>query len=177
VFIFFSLFTLFSLFSLFSFFSFFFQDAKLWGKNPCKFAATTHLIATGVTKMTELHRHSFEPITLWRGMRNLHVEDLYLDDGGAELACMSTSMDKNVVAGYARSEMPLIFKIEVKSHLEMGADISFLSLFPQEKEFLYPPLTYLKPEVNGKVDLIDKKNNKIGVQITVVPRFPQISTD
>ena len=26
-----------------------------------------------------------------------------------------------------------------------GADISFLSVYPGEKEVLYPPLTYLRP--------------------------------
>lgn len=29
--------------------------------------------------------------------------------------------------------------------LECGADISFLSVYPEEKEVLYPPLTYLEP--------------------------------
>ena len=30
-------------------------------------------------------------------------------------------------------------------HEQRGADISFLSAFPAEKEFLFPPLTFLHP--------------------------------
>ena len=33
----------------------------------------------------------------------------------------------------------------VKDPLSMGSDISWLSAFPNEKEFLYPPLTFLRP--------------------------------
>ena len=29
--------------------------------------------------------------------------------------------------------------------MERGADLTFLSAFPGEREFLYPPLTYLQP--------------------------------
>ena len=29
--------------------------------------------------------------------------------------------------------------------MERGADLTFLSAFPGEKEYLYPPLTYLQP--------------------------------
>ena len=32
--------------------------------------------------------------------------------------------------------------------MSMGADVQWLSAFPDEAEFLYPPLTYLKPTSN-----------------------------
>ena len=39
----------------------------------------------------------------------------FLVSGGTELACMSTSEDLNVVAGYASSDCPLFFRIKVQS--------------------------------------------------------------
>jgi hypothetical protein len=36
--------------------------------------------------------------------------------------------------------------------LQMGADVQWLSAFPNEAEILYPPLTYLEP--TGKTDEI-----------------------
>ena len=35
--------------------------------------------------------------------------------------------------------------------MQVGADLSYCSAFPEEKEFLYPPLTYLEP-AEGKPD-------------------------
>ena len=43
------------------------------------------------------------------------------------------------------SSLPLVFKFETKDFTSRGADISFLSIYPGEKEALYPPLTYLRP--------------------------------
>jgi hypothetical protein len=41
--------------------------------------------------------------------------------------------------------MPLLFRIKIKSPMERGADLSWLSVFPLEREVLYPPLTFLQP--------------------------------
>ena len=149
-------------------------DQNDWAKNPCPFAATTYYISTGVTKMREVQKKDFKPIELWRGMKNLHVQKSYLRDGGAELGCMSTSKNRKVVMSYSRSQTPLIFKIKVDTPMSMGADISFLSLFPKEEEYLFPPLTFLKPVDTFGVDLIDKEKRKIGLQVTVIPSFANI---
>jgi len=53
------------------------------------------------------------------------------------------------------------------SFFNRGPDISFLSAFPAEAEFLFPPLTYLQPtgrthtvEIDGATfDVIDVKPN------------------
>ena len=39
----------------------------------------------------------------------------------------------------------LIFRIIVDGWLDQGPDLSFLSAFPHEKEFTYPPLTFFRP--------------------------------
>ena len=45
---------------------------------------------------------------------------------------------------FALSSLPLVFRIVSKNSIDRGSDISFLSVFPHEQEFLYPPLTYLR---------------------------------
>jgi hypothetical protein len=62
--------------------------------------------------------------------------------------------------------------LKVDTHRNVGADISFVSMFPAEEEYLYPPLTHLKPV--GEADLIGKDKNVIGRLVTVVPSFPNI---
>ena len=51
---------------------------------------------------------------------------------------------QDVAVNFALSALPLIFKFETKDFTSRGADISFLSVYPHEKEALYPPLTYLR---------------------------------
>ena len=50
-----------------------------------------------------------------------------------------------VAVQYAMSTHSLLFKVVANSFMERGADIAFLSAFPGEKEYVYPPLTYLEP--------------------------------
>ena len=50
-----------------------------------------------------------------------------------------------MAARYAVSPFSLVFKIVTKSFMERGVDLSYLSCFPEEKEHLFAPLTYLRP--------------------------------
>ncbi len=81
--------------------------------------------------------------TLWRGLKDktLDVEN-FLKFGGTELAAMSTTADEDVARKYAKSNVPLVLKYEVVG-LRAGVSIQWLSLYPKESEYLYPPLTYL----------------------------------
>ena len=45
---------------------------------------------------------------------------------------------------YCASKSALILRLNTSSFMERGADISFLSAFPTEKEVLYPPLTFMR---------------------------------
>ena len=49
-----------------------------------------------------------------------------------------------MAVNFAVSELPLVFKFETTDFTSRGADISFLSAYPDEQEALYPPLTYLR---------------------------------
>jgi len=82
---------------------------------------------------------------LYRGMRNTNMTDAFAEKGGTEMAFMSTTCDLAVAVRYAISNNSLIFKIIVDGFMTMGADLRWLSAFPGEAEFLYPPITYLKP--------------------------------
>ena len=46
---------------------------------------------------------------------------------------------------YSASKNSVLLRLNTASFMERGADISFLSAFPGEKEVLYPPLTFLRP--------------------------------
>lgn len=61
------------------------------------------------------------------------------------MACMSTTSSRKVAEDFAWSKCPLLFKFVSKSFMSHGADIGFLSVYPNEKEVLFPPLTYLRP--------------------------------
>lgn len=81
--------------------------------------------------------------TLWRGMKNLEMDmHEFRAVGGTELAPMSTTTSEDVAKHYAESKVPLVFKYKV-SGLKAGVCIQFLSLYPKEQEYVYPPLTFL----------------------------------
>lgn len=58
---------------------------------------------------------------------------------------MSTTDDLSVAATYALSSCSLLLKLRTKSFMQRGADLTFLSAFPAEREYLFPPLTFLQP--------------------------------
>ena len=77
-------------------------------------------------------------------MKDLGLTMEFLQQGGTEFACLSTTASKDIAINFAVSALPLIFKFETKDFTSRGADIAFLSVYPNEKEALYPPLTYLR---------------------------------
>ena len=98
-------------------------------------------------------------MVLWRGMKDMSLSERFLREGGTELACMSTTDDVQTALEYAgvhvakkaqgkdeaaAVQWPLIMKVQVPDFMSSGADISWLSAFPDEKEYLYPPLTFLR---------------------------------
>ena len=78
-------------------------------------------------------------------MKDLQITDTFVRTGGSEMACMSTTSSRQVAEDFAFSKSPLLFKFVSNSFMSHGADIGFLSVYPGEKEVLYPPLTYLRP--------------------------------
>ena len=95
------------------------------------------------------------------------LTEQFMTEGGCELGCMSTTTNMEVAKGFAMGDKPLIFKYTTKNAVERGADIKFLSVFPNEKEVLYPPLTFLRYEGMKDEDVA-------GTTMRVVSLHPQI---
>ena len=91
---------------------------------------------------------------LWRGMKD---KDLDLDKckrmGGTELALMtlmSTTASRPVAEAFAAGDKGgILFHSLWKGHSK-GVSIAFLSLYPKEEEYLYPPLTHLTFDENSQ---------------------------
>ena len=83
---------------------------------------------------------------------------------------VSTTTDPAVAVAYGQSAHSLLFKIVAKSFMSCGADISFLSAYPGEKEILFPPLTFLQPTGRPRetihLELLDSRGAKSGVKGT-----------
>ena len=62
--------------------------------------------------------------------------------GGIELAFMSTTLDRKVAMGFAKTEEgpSTIFEIQM-GMVDRGADVQWCSQFPGEAEVLFAPLT------------------------------------
>ena len=89
-----------------------------------------------------------------------------MQEGGTELGFMSTTTDLSVAVKYSLSATSLIFKIVPSNFMSAGADISWLSAFPQESEILYPPLTFIEP--TGRTETISIGDYNIFV-VEVIP--------
>ena len=117
---------------------------------PHPHAATAYYIHSGIMKLREVHpAGAVAELTYWRGMENMGVTDEFLRHGGTEMACMSTTEDPRVArttfAKVGKVGCPLLLKVVSTDLTTRGADLSWLSMYPEEKEVLFPPLTYLLP--------------------------------
>jgi hypothetical protein len=121
----------------------------------------------------EQQKASKDALTLWRGLRNTNVTDAFTQVGGTELAFMSTTSDIRIAVQYSMSPDSLLFKIVNDSFMSIGADINWLSTFPGEGEFLYPPLTYLKPTGRSASGISIKKGREV-FNFTVVEVEPYL---
>jgi hypothetical protein len=109
------------------------------------------------------------PKVFWRGLSNVSIKDNFTK--GTENAFMSTTSDFKVALQYAiKSAKPdnILFRIESPDSHQCGADIQWLSMFPAESEFLYPPYTSLKLLTNIPVRKL-KKDNMMFRILTVQP--------
>jgi hypothetical protein len=99
----------------------------------------------------------------WRGMR-VEASDEFFARGTTELAFSPTMRTERKVAESLVTKDGANASVLIRLQLTMkeaGADISWLSVFPGEGEFLFPPGTYVEPKpsrgatVPGAVRVID----------------------
>ena len=121
---------------------------------PHPFATTVFFLTDAIKRLRAVGAATDEaapdgetgsPRVLWRGMKNVQATMEFAARGGSELAPMSTTTDPVVAVAYGQSPDSLLFKIIIKNFMSCGADISFLSCFPSEREYVFPPLTFLQP--------------------------------
>jgi len=97
-------------------------------------------------------------VPLFRGMKGMEVDGDFLRKGGTELAPMSTTSDLGIAMHYSASESSLLLRVASSSFMNKAPEISFLSAFPAEKEYLFPPLCYLKPTGSVQTLRVDDAN-------------------
>ena len=125
-------------------------------KEPHGFPLTLTLLKEAIGKLRALEAPSAtveQAYDLFRGMRNVVATEDFIVEGGTDLAPMSTTSDFAVALRYCAGENALLFVLHTDSFMSRGADIAYISCFPQEAEYLFPPLTYLRP--TGKVEDLD----------------------
>ena len=112
----------------------------------------------------------------WRGMRDLVLTKQFLAAGGSELAPMSATTSLDVALRYcmfeegsSKSGVALLFRVVASNIMQRGASLEYLSTAPGEEEYLYPPLTYLKP--TGAVTEL-QAGDVVYTIVDVVPHFP-----
>ena len=117
---------------------------------PHPFAATTFFAAEALRLLRELRvQDGIQRRFFWRGLENMGATKEFFGQGGTEMACMSTTEVEDVARGFAKvgiAKNPLLLKIKTTSCMDCGAELAWISMYPEEKEVLFPPLTFLKPE-------------------------------
>merc|ERR1711871_406903 len=119
------------------------NDPLRQGVQPHPFPATTFYVYDACKKMRSRNADYAEatsPRVFWRGLRDVRVSDEVMQSGGAELGCFSTSESRSEALKWAT---PLLLKVVASDWLSWGVDISWLSMYGDEAEWLFPPLMYL----------------------------------
>lgn len=127
---------------------------------PHPFAVTAYYISQGIKMLRSVAGElpgAHQPQVFWRGMKDLTISDAFMESGGTEFACMSTTLVQDVAVDFAFSRAPMLLKLETKDFMSRGADITFLSVYPGESETLFPPLTFLRPIARETVAIKGKQ--------------------
>ena len=109
--------------------------------------------------------------TLWRGMRDMSMDsDAFKAQGGTEKAAMSTTVEEAIARDYANassSNNGLLMEFETFG-LNRGVEIHMFSLYPHEKEFLYPPLTNMRFDEHRQ-QTVECVDGKIVTKVPIIP--------
>ena len=119
-----------------------------------RYTTTIHAIVSGIIKLSQIAELP-ESRKVYRGLGGMILpEKFWKPDefgckGGVEYGFMSTTTERDVAIMYSgkANQLCTVFEIDV-GQIDRGASIQWLSQYPQENEFLVPPLSNL--EVIGK---------------------------
>ena len=150
------------------------------------FVATTRHVINGIRKLSAVSTAEEAGICLWRGARGELPKTFWLADEigtivATETAFMSTSAERETalhyMAGSGASNLLWCLKCgpENDAGYHQGANISLLSQFAGEKEWLFPPLTMMEIQVQVNVPpasaQVVEENGKRFVIVEAVPTF------
>ena len=121
-------------------------NAYLVGKNKslCQgntYVTTIHAINSCVLKLSKL----MDVCAIWRGMTRGQLPDGFWTPnrhgtcGGVEYGFSSTTAERAQALHYAQGVASTVFEMR-QGMIDRGADFSWLSQYPFEREILYPPL-------------------------------------
>jgi hypothetical protein len=150
------------------------DDNRCARRESVPLPALSYLIDKAIRKMRTVRtRAEQKNVVLWRGLRNVRMSKEFMQQGGTELAFMSTTMDLRVAVRYSLSKESLLLKIVAPNFMSIGAELKWLSAFPGEDEVLFPPLTFLQPTGRtDRVDTVDCNNNPVTFTVVeVTPYF------
>ena len=122
------------------------DHARYEAGRPHPLPVTVLLIRKGLSLLRQVAATSEErtkTVVLYRGMQGVRVTEQFMagGDGGTELAPMSTTSSLKVAMQYSAASNALLLRLFTDNFMVRGPSVSFLSCFPSEDEFLFPPLT------------------------------------
>ena len=128
--------------------------------------AITTCIANGVKSLQAVgakKKEAKQQLILWRGYKDVQVTSEFQEEGGTEFAPLSATTNPAVAVQYAvkyrKSNSCLLFRIVTDNNLQRGASLKFLSMFPEEDEILFTPLTFF--QATGRTQEVLHGENKI----------------
>jgi len=125
------------------------RDPDLQGqKTSHKLAATVYLLDMAIRQSRAVAADSPEanvPLSLFRGIGKREMPDEFKTAGGTELAPMSTTANLWVALKYSQEgDSSVLLWLRTHSFMDRGVDLTWISAFPHEREFLFSPLTYMR---------------------------------
>jgi hypothetical protein len=128
---------------------------------------TLHCINSAIVKMSRLAK----PQTVYRGIAGRVLPAQFwrgAGHGGVEFAFMSTTADRTVAMQYAKgsqqSKASTVMEIKM-GMIDRGADLAWLSQYPEEKEITFPPFTGLEVATTDVEDSVLIVNLRLNVNL------------
>lgn len=127
-----------------------------------EYATTLHAINSCVAKLSKLSAAGGK---VWRGFCGATLPPSFWEPsadgvlGGVEFGFSSTTTARAQAVHYSKGAASTIFEMSV-GMVDRGADVSWLSQYPHEKEVLYPPLLgveVLSTSVDGSTLIVSAR--------------------
>ena len=96
-----------------------------------------------IQKISEFACKSF--VTQLHSIGKREMDDKFMIEGGTELAPMSTTAQLWVALKYSQGgDSSVLLWLRTQNFMDRGVDLTWVSAFPHEREFLYSPLAYMR---------------------------------